>query len=204
LGKPNQSVYRLYAPLYDAIFGSFFAPGRQRAVEVLALLPGERVYIPGIGTGLDLPLLPDGAAGIGGDISSEMLKKACARERHPEIELVEMDVQHPDLPDASFDAALLNLIVSVAPDGRAVVSQAWRLLKNDGRMIIFDKFAPEGKHLGLARRLFGVFSRILGTDINRRLGDLISGLPGMVVTLNEPSIHSGLYRVVKLIKKSSM
>lgn len=201
MGKPNQSIYRLYAPLYDTVFGSFFAAGRQRAAEVLALQPGERVYIPGIGTGLDLPLLPAGAAGMGGDISSEMLEKARARKLHPGIELLEMDAQCPNLPDESFDAALLNLIISVAPDGRAVVSESWRLLKVGGRMVIFDKFAPDGKQLSLARRLVGVFSSILGTDINRRLGDLISGLPGMVLALNEPSIHSGLYRVVELTKR---
>jgi phosphatidylethanolamine/phosphatidyl-N-methylethanolamine N-methyltransferase len=56
----NRIIYRLWAPVYDSTVNHFFRPGRKWALEVLALQPGERVLLPGVGTGADLPLLPTG------------------------------------------------------------------------------------------------------------------------------------------------
>ena len=56
----NKAIYRLYAPIDDFIFQPVLAAGRKRAIELLNLQSGEHVVIPGVGTGLDLPLLPLG------------------------------------------------------------------------------------------------------------------------------------------------
>lgn len=62
----NRFVYRLWSPIYDGLFDRFFAaPGRRRAMQVLALQPGERVLLVGVGTGADLPLLPAGIRAVG-------------------------------------------------------------------------------------------------------------------------------------------
>jgi len=42
---PNQTAYRLYAPIYDALFGPFYASARRRAAQLLALQPGEKLLI---------------------------------------------------------------------------------------------------------------------------------------------------------------
>ena len=54
----NRVVYRLWVPVYDATVSHLFVPGRRRAIQLLALQPGERVPLVGVGTGADLPLLP--------------------------------------------------------------------------------------------------------------------------------------------------
>jgi hypothetical protein len=58
--RRNTLVYRLWAPFYDAGSDLFFRPGRVQAMRTLAPAPGERVLIPGVGTGADLPFLPAG------------------------------------------------------------------------------------------------------------------------------------------------
>lgn len=197
---PNQSIYRFYAPNYDLFFGRPYESARRRTVNLLELQPGERLLISGVGTGLDLPMIPSGVDVSGIDISPEMLQQAEWKVSQANIHLIPMDAQNLEFPDESFDAALLNLIVSVAPDGRAVFQEAWRTLKPGGRMIIFDKFAPENRPIGLLREALGGLFRLLGTDVNRKLSDVLEDLDAGEIEINEPSVFFGLYRIVKLRK----
>ena len=197
----NRTIYRLWAPVYDSTVNRIFMPGRKRAMELLALQPGERVLLVGVGTGADLPLLPAGVDAVGIDISPEMLVKA--RKKLPRtralVSLVQGDAQ-TELPgETDFDAVILNLILSVIPDGNACLKSALRALKPGGRVVIFDKFLPEGKKVTPLRRFVNLFSTLFGTDINRRLSDLMQDCP-CVITSNEPSLAGGMYRVVLLNK----
>ena len=197
---PSQGLYHLFAPVYDLMFGGTYAKARQRTVHLLRLQPGERLLISGVGTGLDLPLIPAGTEVTGVDISSDMLRVAGKKFSRAAVELVQMDAQQLDLPAETFDAALLNLIVSVAPDGRAVFQEAWRALKPGGRLVLFDKFLPEGQAVGLLRNILGGFFRWIGTDINRRLSDVLGEIENAEVEINEPSLFFGQYRILKIIK----
>jgi ubiquinone/menaquinone biosynthesis C-methylase UbiE len=192
----NQFIYRLWAPIYDSTVNRFFLPGRKCALDLLNLQPGERVLIVGIGTGADLPLLPAGVNVTGIDISSDMLDKCRLKlSRCPAtVKLIEGDAQTLLVEPASFDAVILNLILSVIPDGNACLRSALSALKPGGRAVIFDKFLPEGKNPSLVRKLLNFFSTLLGTDINRRLSDLMADCAGRV-THDEPSIAGGMYRV---------
>jgi ubiquinone/menaquinone biosynthesis C-methylase UbiE len=195
----NQFIYRLWAPIYDSTVNRFFLPGRKRALELLALQPGERVLIVGIGTGADLPLLPAGADVTGIDLSPQMLDQCRLKlSRCPaEVKLIEGDAQMLLVEADSFDVVILNLILSVIPDGKACLRSALCALKPGGRAVIFDKFLPEGKNPSLVRKLLNLFSTFFGTDINRRLSDLLADC-ACRVTHDEPSIAGGMYRVILL------
>jgi ubiquinone/menaquinone biosynthesis C-methylase UbiE len=198
----NLSAYRLWAPIYDATVNRIFIPGRKRALELLALQAGEKVLIVGVGTGADFPYLPRGLDVIGIDLSPEMLAKARLKlERCPTaVDLVQGDAQNLLVEAESFDAVILNLILSVIPDARACLQSALQALKPGGRIVIFDKFLPEAKEPSLSRRFFNFFSTFLGTDINRRLSDLMLDCPSMI-THDESSIGRGMYRVIMLKKE---
>ncbi len=199
----NTLIYRLWAPVYDATVEHFFSPGRRQALQALALQPGERVLLVGVGTGADLPLLPPGVQAVGIDLSPAMLSRA--RGRLPRLEnpvsLIRADAQLPLFVAQSFDTVILNLILSVVPDGGACLREALRALKPGGRMVIFDKFLPDQSRLGLARRLINLFSTLFGTDITRRFGDLAAGSPCQVIQ-DDPSLMRGMYRVILLQKYS--
>lgn len=199
---PNLSIYRFYAPIYDLFFRPLTAGARQRAVQLLALQPGEKLLIPGAGTGLDLPLIPAGVRVMAGDISPEMLRQAQAKTAGMQIELRQMDAQHLEFKDGSFDAVLFNLVLSVVPDGRAAFGEAWRVLRPGGRVAIFDKFIPEGQTLSPLRRFIGGIIRFFGTDPNRRLSEMLDGWPGLNVVSNQPSLFAGQYRIILIEKRS--
>jgi phosphatidylethanolamine/phosphatidyl-N-methylethanolamine N-methyltransferase len=195
----NQVIYRLWAPIYDSTLNRIFVSGRRRALELLDLQAGERVLIIGIGTGADLPLLPAGVDVAGIDLSCDMLAKARLKlDRCPaSIKLIEGDAQVLLVEPDSFDAVILNLILSVIPDGNACLQSACHALKSGGRAVILDKFLPEGKNPSLVRRFLNFFSTLLGTDINRRLSDQMTNCSCAVIH-DEPSFGGGIYRVILL------
>jgi ubiquinone/menaquinone biosynthesis C-methylase UbiE len=197
----NRLIYRLWAPVYDSTVDHFFMPGRKRALELIDLQRGEKVLLVGVGTGADLPLLPTGVEATGIDLSPEMLAQArlkldlCSAT----IKLIEGDAQKLLVDEASFDAVILNLILSVILDGNACLKSAFRALKPGGRIVIFDKFLPEGQNPSLARKFLNVFSTLFGTDINRHLSDVLKDCPCKIIH-DEASIAGGMYRVVILQK----
>lgn len=198
----NRFIYRLWAPVYDAILASLFLPGRKQAMACLELRPGERVLMVGVGTGADLMLLPAGVQAVGIDFSPEMLRRAQAKLPLPDLEviLIEGDAQQLLVEESTFDAVIFNLILSVIPDAGACLRENLRALKSGGRAVVFDKFLPEGGKLGAGRRFINLFSTIFGTDITRRFGDIASGAACEVLA-NEPAILQGMYRVILLRKR---
>ncbi len=200
----NRFVYRLWAPVYDQTVNRFFLPGRRQALDMLSLEAGERVLIVGVGTGADLPLLPRGIRGTAIDLSADMLARARRQVERAglAIELIQGDAQQTLVENGAYDAAILNLILSVIPDGNACLTAALRALKMGGRAVIFDKFLPEGVQPSVARRVTNFFSTLLGTDLNRRLSDITQGCCCEILQ-NESSIGRGLYRVVLIRKLGS-
>ncbi len=198
----NQRVYDWWAPAYDLLFASLSARPRARAMALLALRPGERVLIPGVGTGLDLRLVPAGLAAIGLDFNPAMLAQAQRKVRDGHTRLLHGDAQRLPFREASFDAVLFSLVLSVVPDAGETFRESWRVLRPGGRAVIFDKFLPEQSQLSRGRRLIGALIRALGTDPNRKLGEIIAGVPDVQIVHDEPSLLRGQYRVLLLEKAS--
>lgn len=113
------------------------------------------------------------------------------------VELRIGDAQALPIADGTFDAAVLNLILSVVPDPARCLSESLRIVRPGGRDVVFDKFLHDGERPSFWRRLLNGFSTLFGTDINRRLEDMLSGQPCTLVS-DEPSLLSGMYRVVLL------
>lgn len=198
----NLIAYRRWAPVYDATVNHFFTSGRKRALSLLNLRPGENVLIVGVGTGADFPFLPAGVHATGIDLSPEMLAKS--RLKLPAcsaiVELIQGDAQELLVVENSYDAAILNLVLSVVPDGRACLQSTLRAVKPGGRLVIFDKFQPDDEKVTPGRRLMNVFSTRLGTDITRRFGDMLDGCSCKILH-DEPGLFGGMYRVILLRKE---
>jgi len=196
----NRRIYRAWAPIYNSVFGRAFRDARRRTIEALELRAGESLLIPGVGTGLDLPMIPRGVHVVGLDLSREMLAQTSRQSLGPQVCLIEADAQHLPFATASFDAVLLNLVLSVVPDAGIAFGEAWRTLRPGGRMVLFDKFRPEDQSLTAARRMIGRIAEALGTDPNRRLDDIIRGAAQLTVARDSPALLRGTYRLIRLDK----
>ena len=155
-----QSAYSRWAPIYDLIFDLPFHPGRSAAAAAAAQAAGEEgeVLVVGVGTGLELGLLPKNLRITGIDLSAPMLK--IARERVAKHALGQvkalhiMDAGALDFSDGMFDVALAPYVMSVVPNPDRALAEAWRVLRPGGTLIIMNHFAASsGLRAGVERRM---------------------------------------------------
>jgi len=197
----NITKYKFIATVYDAVIGNrIFRKARSRAFALLQLQSCQNVLLVGVGTGEDILLLPEDINIVGVDISEAMLEKAREKAMGRPKVLLNMNAEKMELDDETIDAVVLNLILSVVENPQRAMSEAVRVLKENGRILVFDKFLADGEKPSLARKLLNMVTSLIGTDINRRFGEIIKGLPVQIVH-DEPSIFAGSYRIILLQKK---
>jgi phosphatidylethanolamine/phosphatidyl-N-methylethanolamine N-methyltransferase len=189
--------YSIWAPHYDRV--TRFPRERQRAVALLEPRPGERLLVIGCGTGADLPFLPERLEVLAIDLTPAMIRQAMAHAR-PGIEFRVMDGMALDLPDGSFDAAILHMVLEVIPDPARCLAEAARVLRVGGRLSIFDKFVPEGVHYGPLRRAGLALIDFVFTTTNQRMEEILvrSGAP-FAVERDEPSVASYRHLILRRV-----
>ena len=103
-------TYTIFAPIYDRFVGGVFDTLRQSNLNELQRLPlsTSKILLSGIGTGLDLPLLPQGPEYVGMDLTPAMLDKARGRAKNLNIELRTGDVICPFAFEVSVFAKFLT------------------------------------------------------------------------------------------------
>lgn len=172
----NRYRYGLWAPIYAPVTGLMFDRMRRRASELLAPCVGEDVLILGAGPGLDLPHVPLGASLTAIDLVPGMIRRLRQRARRlgVPVETRVMDAQRLDFADASFDGALLNLILAIVPDPVRCAREVARVLRPGGRAVIFDKFAPDNLPVPLILKMFNPLARLIGSDVTRQLGPILA------------------------------
>jgi len=159
--------YNRLAAIYPVFEIIFALPRgiRARAVERLALNPGDRVLEIGCGTGRNFPHLikavgPDGRI-YGVDYSDAMLARAhnlCRKNRWSNITLWQQDAQKLQMRE-TVDAVLFSLSYSVIPDPRKALSCGWSHLRSGGRVVILDSPLPSGMLWRLCRPFVSLLSR---------------------------------------------
>jgi ubiquinone/menaquinone biosynthesis C-methylase UbiE len=156
-GTELRALYGRYARLgiYDTMTSlgrvGERSRARRRLAAALALRPGDSTLDVGCGTGLNFAslLAHVGAEGslVGVDLTAEMLARAgerVARGGWANVELIEGDAAELPFDDQSFDAVCSTLALSIVPDWRRAVAEAWRVLRPGGRLAALDAASLDG------------------------------------------------------------
>lgn len=196
----NRIRYSVWEPMYD-VLASPFRRDRARSIERLGIAATDRVLLVGAGTGLDLDLIPAARHVLATDITPSMVRRLKRRLERTGLmgEARSMDAQRMDLPDASFDKVVLNLVLAVVPDPVKVIREAERVLKPGARIVVFDKFVPPGARITAGRRVLNAVTAPLFSTIDRRFEDILATTDLRVVYDERAGV--GLdYRIIVLAK----
>jgi ubiquinone/menaquinone biosynthesis C-methylase UbiE len=160
-------IWDLRARLYDLCEGSQLRRGASKA-RLFSKMQG-RVLFVAVGTGVDITRFPDGQRILGIDISSEMLRRAESRRRayRGEIEFVRADVERLALGDASFDTVISSCTMCSVPNPVQALRELYRVLCPGGRLLMFEHVRSRSWSLGLALDAMTLWTRLLGTAMNR-------------------------------------
>lgn len=127
--------------LRDELFGQAFT-----LPTLLSLVPPDWTVVDlGCGTGETVArLAPVVRRVIGVDQEANMLDAARARVAgHDNVELLAGDLGALALPDACADAALLLLVLHHLPDPAAALTEARRVLRPGGLVVVLDMVAHD-------------------------------------------------------------
>ncbi len=107
------------------------------------------------------------------------------------------DVERLPFADASFDAAVLHLILAVVPNPVACLVETARVLRPGGYILLLDKFLRPGQRAPL-RRLVNGLSRRVATRLDVVFEEVLAGCPHLRADLDEPALAGGWFRRIVL------
>ncbi len=192
--------YSLIAPLYDLVIERPMRDARKHSLSALPTESPRKVLLSGVGTGLDLPYLPALHHYSALDFNPAMLSRAKSRNEKLDVEFVLGDSMNLPYADAQFDFVVLHLIVAVVPEPQKCLSEATRVLKPGGTILIFDKFLQPQQHAPL-RRLFNFITRRFATRMDVVFEQVLRGVPELQVISDVPLLASGWFRAIGLRKR---
>jgi ubiquinone/menaquinone biosynthesis C-methylase UbiE len=132
-----------------------------------------RTLLVAAGTGIDFKYLPAGLEVTAIDFSRRMLEFA-EKRRHESpspVTLLHADVMALALPDRVFDTVITSCTFCSVPDPVRGLREVRRVLKDDGRMLMFEHVRPSNAYLGFMMDVMNPLVRLAGPDINRRTAD---------------------------------
>ena len=158
------------ADLKEIGLGEAVSLGCGNPIALAQLEPGQVVLDLGSGAGLDVLLsaqrvLPGGHA-YGVDMTDEMLRVANQNRDTAGITnatFLKGTIECVPLPDASVDVVISNCVINLAEDKRAVIDEAFRVLKPGGRFAVADMVELEPLDAATRQRLDSWAGCVSGT-----------------------------------------
>jgi ubiquinone/menaquinone biosynthesis C-methylase UbiE len=191
--------YTLLSPFYDLVAGPLFRRARQRGLA--ALPPGSgSVLLNGVGSGLDLPFLPSGRGYVGLDLTLAMLARCAPRAAGLRFGVVQGDSLALPFRDASFDCAVLHLILAIVPDAGRALAETARVVRAGGTVLILDKFLKRGESAPLRRLLHPLAARVV-SRLDVVFEDVLACVPTLTLMSDEPALAGGWFRRIRLEKR---
>ena len=161
-----QRIFDEFAPKYDRIIGFFerilFGDGRTWACSQAR---GETLEIA-IGTGLNLPFYAPDVRLTGIELSPEMLNLARQRARamKRKVDLRLGDAQALEFPPDSFDTVISTLTMCSIPDYRKAISEAKRVLRPGGLLVMLEHVRSPSVAVRFGQRLLNPLTVRFGAD----------------------------------------
>lgn len=160
-----EKAYARWAPVYDALCGPVFLNGRRAAARA-ARAVGGRILEIGVGTGLSFDDYGPGMSVTGVDLSAPMIARARKRlqtGRYPYVDdLKVMDAHDLAFPDASFDCAVAQFVITLVANPERVLDECARVVRPGGEIILVNHLYSERGLGAKAEDMLAKYARPLG------------------------------------------
>ncbi len=200
----KQLSFNTFIPYFYPIIMMPLKHWRKKAIAMLNFLPGDRVLIPGVGSGHDILYIPDNVQVVGIDISDVMMSiaemKLKSHSNKENVQLRVMDAENLDFPDNSFDKAILGLFLTCVFDPIKAFSEVVRIVKTDGEILVYDHLVRRSKWSTHLLRSMDKVMKYNFCSIIRRFDDIIEGQPVTLVN-NIPGDPMGFVKGFLLRKE---
>ncbi|MCL6517324.1 class I SAM-dependent methyltransferase [Alicyclobacillus sp.] len=173
MAHTTEKIRRRYdriAPLFSKM--DRMVSDKYRA-ELIRHAHGEVLEV-GVGTGANLKFYPADVKVTAIDFSPRMLSYAQARvNKSPaNIRLLQMDVQHLQFDDNSFDTVVSTCVFCSVPDPITGLREIHRVLKPSGHLLMIEHMLSDHLPIALVLHLLNPFTvRLTGANVNRRTMD---------------------------------
>lgn len=189
--SPHASVlYRNLTPAYEMVWPMLARRNIWETIKSTPIAPGASVLEVGVGTGLSLRAYPSHARITGVDLSEKMLDKANDQIREANwshVNVMTMNAEELDFPDASFDIVTSFHVVSVVSNPKRMMSEMARVCRPGGRILIVNHFRSPNPWIARMIDSAGKVTRHLGWRTDLRFDDVVSELPLRMDRIYKPS-----------------
>ncbi len=148
--RSAQEQFNRQAEHYDAIWASWSDELLEWMLKYSDPKPGDTVLDVAAGSGfVSLAFASKGCRVVGTDVSSAMLHQAkeAAKDKGLEIQLLEAPAEEIPVPNHTFDIVSCRLAPHHFQSVPNFLNEAFRVLKNGGKLIIADTSVPEDEEL---------------------------------------------------------
>jgi ubiquinone/menaquinone biosynthesis C-methylase UbiE len=162
---------------------------------------GQDILEVGVGTGKNFPYYPADARITAIDLSGKMLAQARrkAEKLGIGVRLLQMDVEHLDCEDNSFDTVAGSFIFCSVPDPVRGLSEVKRVCRPGGKLVLLEHVLSANRIVAWFMNLVNpVVSRLMGPDINRKTVENI-GLAGLKIE-NVTDLSAGIFKLIEARK----
>ncbi|GAB3694545.1 class I SAM-dependent methyltransferase [Saccharopolyspora tripterygii] len=172
-GQRSEKLRRYWdnsAASYDGVMARFdrYLAGDSRQ-WVCSRTRGDVLEVA-VGTGLNLPLYPEGTRLTAIEWSPGMLELAQQRrtELGVEADLREGDARSLPFPDAAFDTVVCTFSLCAIPDHEQAIAEMHRVLRPDGVLLLADHVVSTAWPVRVVQRLAELVTVPMGGEHFRR------------------------------------
>jgi ubiquinone/menaquinone biosynthesis C-methylase UbiE len=161
---------RLFAAMYEKVGkGAEEAGLREERRRLLAGAEGATIEI-GAGTGLNVPLYPDRVTRL---VLTEPDRHMRVRlggrvaEARPGAEVVDAPAEQLPFPDASFDTAVVTLVLCSVPDQQSSLLEIARVVKPGGMLLFLEHVRSDDEKVARSQDRMRPLYNVFGCNPNR-------------------------------------